>query len=52
LQVIATLNERTYHTGEQVTDEEMDVLKMRTHPTFPDWNYTIAPQITERPRRM
>jgi hypothetical protein len=28
------------------------VLKMRTHPTFPDWIYTIAPQFTERPRRM
>jgi hypothetical protein len=52
LKVIAALHKRTYHTGEHVTDEEMDLLKIRTHPTLPDWSYTIAPQITERPRRM
>jgi hypothetical protein len=27
-----------------VTHEEMESLKIRTHRTLPDWNYTITPQ--------
>ena len=44
LQVTATLQTKTYQTAEHVTDEEMESLKIRTHRTLPDWNYTITPQ--------
>ncbi len=52
LKVTATLHEKTYHTGEHATDEEVHLLKIRTHRTLPDWNYTIAPQTPTRLRRM
>ncbi|MGH9466878.1 MAG: ISAzo13 family transposase [Terriglobales bacterium] len=52
LKVTARLHEKTYHTGEHVTDEEVDLLKIRTHRTLPEWTYTIAPQTPIRRRRM
>ncbi|MGH8731171.1 MAG: ISAzo13 family transposase [Burkholderiales bacterium] len=48
LKVTATLNAKTYQTGERVTDEEMELLKIRTHRTLPEWSYTITPQNRNR----
>jgi hypothetical protein len=45
LKVKAVLNSRTYETGETVTDEEIELLRIRLHKEFPEWNYTIKPQI-------
>lgn len=45
LKVKAVLNSKTYETGETVTDEEIEMLRIRLHKDFPEWNYTIKPQI-------
>jgi hypothetical protein len=45
LKVKAVLNSKTYETGETVTDEEIQMLRIRLHKTHPEWNYTIMPQI-------
>jgi len=45
LKVKAVLNSRNYETGETVTDEEIEMLRIRLHKTLPEWNYTIKPQI-------
>jgi DDE family transposase len=45
LKVKAVLNSITYETGETVTDEEIEMLRIRLHKDFPEWNYTIKPQI-------
>lgn len=45
LKVKAVLNSRTYETGETVTDEEIEMLRIRLYKDFPEWNYTIKPQI-------
>jgi hypothetical protein len=39
------LNSKNYDTGETVTDEEIEMLRIRLHKTLPAWNYTIKPQI-------
>jgi hypothetical protein len=44
------LNNTPYETGEEVTDAEMQMLRIRPHKTLPEWNYTITPQ--SRQRRM
>ena len=44
LKVTAVLNTTTYETGENVTDEEIQLLRIRTNRTLPEWNYTITPQ--------
>jgi hypothetical protein len=45
LKVKAVLNSKNYETGETVTDEEIEMLRIRLHQTLPEWNYTIKPQI-------
>jgi hypothetical protein len=50
LKVNAVLNNTPYETGEEVTDAEMQMLRIRPHKTLPEWNYTITPQ--SRQRRM
>ncbi len=45
LKIKAVLNSKTYQTGETVTDEEMEMLRIRLHKDFPEWNYTLKPQI-------
>jgi len=45
LKVKAVLNSKNYETGETVTDEEIEMLRIRLHKTLPEWNYTIKPQI-------
>lgn len=52
LRVTATLHAKTYQTGEHVTDQEMDLLKIQTHRSLSEWNYTITPQNQKRLRRM
>jgi hypothetical protein len=49
LKVTATLSENTYETGKDVTNEEMELLKIRRHRTLPEWTYTIKPQTRNRP---
>ncbi len=48
LKVTATLNENAYETGESVTDQEMEFLRIRRHRTLPEWTYTIKPQTRNR----
>lgn len=50
LKVNAVLNNTPYETGEEVTDAEMQILRIRPHKTLPEWNYTVTPQ--SRQRRM
>jgi hypothetical protein len=45
LKVKAVLNAKNYETGETVTDEEIEILRIRLHKSLPEWNYTIKPQI-------
>jgi hypothetical protein len=44
LKVSARLVRKTYTTGVRATDDEMDGLRLRTHITCPNWNYTIRPR--------
>ncbi len=44
LEVRCDLDNSTYETGRQVTDEEMATLNIRRHRFHPDWNYTISPR--------
>lgn len=52
LTVCAKLNTKTYETGEEVTEEEMDRLCIRRHRSSPEWNYTIRPYNTARARTL
>jgi hypothetical protein len=44
LTVKATLDERTYRKGQKATKEDMQVLKLKSHDVFPQWNYTLSPR--------
>jgi hypothetical protein len=48
LKVNAVLNKTPYETGEQVTEAEMQMLRIRAHKTLPEWNYTNTPQRRQR----
>lgn len=48
LKVKATLDTKTYETGQKVTDEEMKGLRLKRHEFHGDWNYTLQPR--NRPR--
>lgn len=43
LTVQATLFDKTYQKGIQVSDQQMDSLVLERHATCPQWNYTIRP---------
>jgi len=43
LRVKAQLDTRYYEAGVKITDDEMEQLNLRSHPTNPEWNYTISP---------
>jgi hypothetical protein len=38
------LDERSYPTGREVTDEQMEGLSIRKDKLHGDWNYTILPK--------
>ena len=42
LRITAKLDPREYETGEKITDEQMQSLKLRKSRTHPKWNYTIS----------
>jgi hypothetical protein len=44
LQVRAKLDRHLYPSGERITQEEMALINLQPHNTFPAWNYTILPQ--------
>jgi Rhodopirellula transposase DDE domain len=46
LTVSAKLDQHLYPTGIKPSDEEMKRLNIRRDDFHPDWNYTIAPQLT------
>jgi hypothetical protein len=52
LKVSAKLNSKTYEKGQQVTNEEMKMLNIRSHRTLPEWNYTIKPYALKQLRKM
>ena len=43
LEVQARLDSRKYPTKIQVSDEEMEQVKIRKHKFHGEWNYTVAP---------
>src|SRR6266404_6070789 len=43
LTVAAKLNSKTYRKGQEVADEEMELLSIRRHRMLPEWTYTIKP---------
>lgn len=43
LRVAARLDPKTYETGVEYTDEQLDAVNLRRHRTRPQWNYTIHP---------
>jgi hypothetical protein len=43
LKIKAKLDRRKYALGEEITDEQMELLKIVRHETQPDLNYTIKP---------
>ena len=49
LTVRATLHDRTYQTGERVSDAQMATLNLSRHDVCPTWNYTLRPRSTVGP---
>lgn len=47
LTIYAQLDDRTYHTGVQVTDAQLAAVNITRHAFHGDWNYTIAPSHTK-----
>jgi hypothetical protein len=45
LKVKATLDKKSYETGQKVTDEEMKELRLKRHAFHGDWNYTLQPRL-------
>lgn len=43
LKIRAKLDRRKYALGQEITDEQMESLKIQRHETQPDLNYTISP---------
>jgi hypothetical protein len=49
LTVRAALHDRTYQTGESVSDAVMATLNLTRHAVCPSWNYTLRPRATPTP---
>lgn len=45
LKVKASLNANHYAKGQSITDAQIDELNLTRHETFPQWNYSLAPDI-------
>lgn len=52
LSVTATLNTKTYPKGDKATEEELDLLNIRTLHPHPVWNYIIKPQTLKQLKRL
>ena len=44
LKVKAMLDKNSYETGQKVSDEEMQELRLKVHPFHGNWNYTLHPR--------
>jgi hypothetical protein len=44
LKVKAVLDTNDYETGIQVSDEQLEEIRLRRHKIHPTWNYTISPR--------
>jgi hypothetical protein len=44
LKIEAVLDENTYQTGKQVTDDQMHHLTLEGDAFHPEWNSTLRPQ--------
>jgi hypothetical protein len=51
LRIRAALDTRSYEHGVKVTDQEMATVNITRSKFQGDWNYTISPTSTSRPRR-
>ena len=49
LRVTAKLDTKDYETGEKISTEQMDALKLKPHTTHPEWNYTLTSRRPQRP---
>jgi transposase len=49
LRVHAALDTSTYHTGIQISDQQMGALPLTRHDWHGDWNYTLRPEPPEPP---
>ena len=43
LKIKARLDKRTYVTGIEITEDEMEKLNLRLHKKNPQWNYSLSP---------
>lgn len=43
LKVKASLNAKHYAKGQSISDTQIDELNLTRHETFPQWNYSLAP---------
>jgi hypothetical protein len=48
LRVKAILDPRTYEAGIKISDEEMEALRLERHALYPDWNYTLKPDLIKK----
>ncbi len=44
LKVKAMLDKNSYETGQKVSNEEMQELRLKIHPFYGNWNYTLHPR--------
>jgi hypothetical protein len=44
LRIKAKLDRNHYEPGVKISDEDMQQIKLHTHRTHPNWNYTISPR--------
>jgi len=44
LHIETSIDAATYETGIEVTDEELEALKIKRETFHGEWNYTIAPE--------
>jgi hypothetical protein len=44
LKVKAVLDTNQYETGIEISDDEIDKLRLKRHKTHPNWNYTLLPR--------
>ncbi len=38
------LDKNSYETGQRISDEEMQELRLKDHPFHGNWNYTLQPR--------
>ena len=42
--VKAALDTNQYETGVEISDEDMDRIRLKRHKVHPNWNYTLLPR--------